>query len=200
MPDPQPAWAQAYDVQMQPVWDRALEPPAISGFESQRLCATLIDLHAAFGGERFLDSAERALDYLRRCELEDGTIPRFRALGSDRPIYFRRGPGGRGHVLTFERSALADNYAFVVPSQVEELSRAVRARRAGEDREVPAPPTDDEVRRLLAAQDTRGAWTEAGVIRDAAGRKTRPEAGVLRSDTFARNAHRLCEWLRSRDR
>ena len=42
MPDPQPAWAQQYDRQMHPVWDRKFEPPAITGLESQDALETLL--------------------------------------------------------------------------------------------------------------------------------------------------------------
>jgi len=33
MPEPQPAWSQQYNVEMQPVWARKFEPPAVSGSE-----------------------------------------------------------------------------------------------------------------------------------------------------------------------
>ena len=39
MPEPQPAWAQQYDVNMQPAWARRFEPPAITGGRVARCIA-----------------------------------------------------------------------------------------------------------------------------------------------------------------
>ena len=47
MPDPQPAWAQQYNADMQPVWSRQFEPTAISGRESQAAMWALLKLTAA---------------------------------------------------------------------------------------------------------------------------------------------------------
>jgi len=46
MPEPQPAWAQQYNYQMQPIWARRFEPPAIAGHESQgvQTCSHLTSL------------------------------------------------------------------------------------------------------------------------------------------------------------
>ena len=49
MPDPQPAWAQQYDVNMHPVWDRKFEPPAITGSESQTVMNALLLLFRRTG-------------------------------------------------------------------------------------------------------------------------------------------------------
>lgn len=49
MPEPQPAWAQQYDRNMRPVWDRKFEPPAITAFESQDVLETLLSLYQRTG-------------------------------------------------------------------------------------------------------------------------------------------------------
>ena len=42
MPEPQPAWAQQYDIDMHPAWARVFEPPSITGGESQGLFDALM--------------------------------------------------------------------------------------------------------------------------------------------------------------
>ena len=90
MPDPQPAWAQQYDRQMHPVWDRKFEPPAITGLESQDALETLLLLHRKTGDRKYLAPIPRALDYLKKSRLPDGRIARFYELKTNRPLYFTR--------------------------------------------------------------------------------------------------------------
>ncbi|MBA3315359.1 MAG: polysaccharide lyase [Planctomycetota bacterium] len=72
MPAPQPAWAQQYDRNMQPVWSRAFEPPSISGRESQEIVASLIRLADATGKVNYLEPIPRAIAYLKASRLPDG--------------------------------------------------------------------------------------------------------------------------------
>jgi len=44
MPDPQPAWAQQYNAQMQPAWARKFEPASVTGGESQGVIRILMDI------------------------------------------------------------------------------------------------------------------------------------------------------------
>ena len=60
MPDPQPAWAQQYNLAMEPAWARRFEPPAITGGESFGVLQILLELHLAFGEPRFLEPIPRA--------------------------------------------------------------------------------------------------------------------------------------------
>ena len=71
MPDPQPAWAQQYDLQMRPAWARKFEPPAITGGESQAVIETLLYIYRMTGKKQYLDAVPRALDYLRRAQLPE---------------------------------------------------------------------------------------------------------------------------------
>src|SRR5688572_4808374 len=45
MPDPQPAWAQQYNFQMEPSWGRKFEPPSLATHESADVIRVLVDLH-----------------------------------------------------------------------------------------------------------------------------------------------------------
>lgn len=63
MPEPQPAWAQQYDFDLQPAWARKFEPPAITGGESQGVLRTLLALYRETRDDKYLerDSARAGL-------------------------------------------------------------------------------------------------------------------------------------------
>ena len=199
MPDPQPAWAQQYNVTMQPTWDRQFEPPAISGRESQEILDALIAVARATGEPRFLEPVPRAVAYLRESLLPNGMLARFYELETNRPLYFTRGSGGQGWEITYESDRLASNYGWEWESRLDEIEADWRLARAGS---VPAPPSAEEqaalaeeVASLLAAQDDRGAWAVPGIIRNAEGRKIEPEGGIIESQTFLDHVDRLVRYL-----
>ena len=193
LPAPQPAWAQQYDRDMQPVWSRAFEPPAISGGESQRILQALLALHRATGQQKFLEPIEPALAYLQRSRRPDGTLARFYELNTNRPIYFTRGPGGRD-LLTYDDARPADHYSFIIACRLDAISAAYRRQTA------PGPPPQRgaaaqlaaEVQTVLASQDDRGAWATPGRMRH---HKVSPPGGVIDSETFVRNVALLCRSL-----
>lgn len=201
MPDPQPAWAQHYDREMRPTWDRAFEPPAISGHESQGILESLVAIARTTGETRFLDPVPGAIDYLRRSVLPDGRLARFYELETNRPLYFTRSPGGKGWEITHEAERLADNYGWWFDSRLDAIEADWRLARAGAGE---APPTAGErvalsetVEGILASQDARGAWAMPGLMRDAEGRKTEPDGGVIESSVFAANVRALADYLKS---
>ncbi len=194
MPEPQPAWAQGYNRHMQPVWDRAFEPPAISGLESQDVLETLLLLYRRTGKRRFLDAIPAALVYLRRSQLAGGSLARFYELRTNRPLYF-----DRKYRITYDRGDLPDHYSFVVNSRLEAIAFEYR-QLADEGPKASLPkPTWQElaaaVGRIIQSLDERGAWTEPGVVRDAQGRKVVPPGGVISSQTFAENITILARFL-----
>ncbi|NUQ62929.1 MAG: polysaccharide lyase [Pirellulales bacterium] len=196
MPDPQPAWAQQYDHNMQPVWDRAFEPPAITGLESQDVLETLLLLYERTGEKKYLDAVPKALAYLRQSVLADGKLARFYELKTNRPLYFTQ-----DYKITFDRGAMPDHYQFVVNCRLDSI--AVRYRRLvqGGPKAEPPPPSREELaaeaRRVIDSMDERGAWSEPGVVRDESGRKVEPKGGVLRSETFIENVEVLSKFLAS---
>ena len=60
MPDPQPGWAQTYNIRMQPVWGRKFEPPAISGAESQAVLESLLLLCRRTADKKYLEPISKA--------------------------------------------------------------------------------------------------------------------------------------------
>jgi hypothetical protein len=208
LPEPQPGWAQQYDDQMQPVWSRAFEPPAVSGRESQAMMWALLTLCAATGDQKFLAPLTPALAYFRRSLLPDGRLARFYELGTNKPIYFKRGPGGKGHELTYEDDNTASNYGWKWESELDAIEATGKRLAAGGVAPglYTLPPvkrlSDGEADRILGALDANGAWVERegdrGIMRDAGGRKTQPVSGVIHGDAFVTNITALCLWARGR--
>ena len=210
MPDPQPGWAQQYDDKMQPVWSRAFEPPAISGRESQSMMWALITLAAATGDKKFLEPIPAAVAYFRQAKLPDGRLARFYELQTNQPVYFKRGPGGKGHEFTYDDDNTASNYGWKWDSELDAIETTTKRLLAGG---VPPglytlPPvkaaTDDEVAKILAGLNAEGAWIERegdrGIIRDAAGKKTSPPTGVIHGETFVANVTALTGWVKAKGR
>jgi hypothetical protein len=194
MPDPQPAWAQQYNRDMHPVWDRAFEPPAICGLESQDVLEMLLLLYQRTGKAKYLEPVPRALAYFGRSRLPDGKLVRFYELQTNRPLFFTE-----DYELAYEVKAMPSHYQFVVNSRLEAITLKYRLlARGGATVTLPEPTTDElwaEARPIIASLDVRGAWTEPGVVRDPEGRKVTPPAGIIRSETFARNIEILCQFL-----
>lgn len=197
MPDPQPGWAQQYDVSMHPVWARKFEPPAITGGESQGLMQTLIYLYHETGETRFLDPLPRALAYYRDSELPERKLARFYELHTNRPLYFTK-----DYHLTYDADDLPTHYAFIVRSGLDEIEAAFQnAKKDGPkpERLRSAPTsalTPDLAARAQAVAvsiDHRGAWPEPGRLQyhgddDQTSR-------IISTTTFARNIGILSDYI-----
>jgi hypothetical protein len=198
MPEPQPAWAQQYDVNMHPVWARRFEPPAITGSESQAVMRSLLELYRATGDLKWLEPLPRAIDYFRRSLLPDGRLARFYELQTNRPLYFTR-----KYELTYDDDDLPTHYAFKVRSRIEEIAAEYRhlkhagpalLQRESEDR----PPRlssglERQAREVLDDLDDRGAWVEKGRLRYHG--DDHPTRRVIDCRTFLRNSGILCRYL-----
>jgi hypothetical protein len=197
MPEPQPAWAQQYDVHMQPVWDRKFEPPAISGLESQFAIRALLYLYREMGEERYLEPVPRAIEYLRGSELPDGRLARFYELHVNCPLYFFI--EGNEYHLTQEDDRLPAHYSFVVPSKLDSyMAEYVKLKREGPRPLVVRPLSRarlaPQVRQVIAKLDSRGAWVDNGPMQGFG--KASPE-GVIQSETFIQNVGLLCRYLKA---
>jgi len=192
LPEPQPAWAQQYDEQMQPAWARKFEPPAVSGGESQGALETLVEISWETGERKYLEPIPRALAYLRRSRLADGKLARFYELKTNRPLYFTR-----DYKLTYDDKDFPTHYSFKVADRTaaieRDYERAVKGERRTATRRAPDLREVEEVVRTL---DARGAWVEAGPLRfyPAAERDVR----VIKSATFVRNLELLAAYLERR--
>jgi hypothetical protein len=194
---------------MQPVWSRAFEPSSISGRESQSAMWALIQLAEATGDKKFLSPLPRALAYLKKSLLPNGKLARFYELQTNKPLYFERGKGSKGFVLTHDGSNASSNYGWEWEPELDALQAAHDAVLAGQRPTYPKmekerwslPPTDSDVDTILSEQDpSTGAWAEKtgdrAMIRNAEGKKTTPTSGVIYSETFVQNIRALCAWLK----
>jgi hypothetical protein len=212
MPDPQPAWAQQYNADMQPVWSRAFEPSSVSGRESQAVMWALLKLAAATQDKKYLPPVAKALAYLRKSLLPGNRLARFYELQTNKPLYFERGEGGKGFELTYSDKKASSNYGWVWDSELDAIEAAGRKIFRDEPVVFPrtekerwsSPPTDKDIASILTEQKTDGSWTETkderGTMRDANGKKTDPKGGIIHSDTFVQNARALSTWLKAHAR
>ena len=208
MPDPQPAWAQQYNVDMEPAWARWFEPPAITGGESFRVMGTLMDLYLETGEQRYLEPIPRALAWAERSVLPDGHLARFYELETNRPLYFT--PDRR---MTYDDENLRPGYSFKMPGSRLKSTEAYykRIRKQGrkailrQRRERLARPTHggrgskvdpQQVRVVIEALDVRGRWVEHGTMRDPENREKQIKTRVISCRTFNRNLTLLARYIK----
>ncbi|RKH54252.1 hypothetical protein D7X55_10135 [Corallococcus sp. AB049A] len=122
MPQPQPAWAQQYDSQMQPRWARSWEAPAIAGQESQDVMWALLRLYQLDPGVPANRAAVgTALAYLETVDYANDTLlSRYIELDDTAPsnIGFYTVKAG-GYPARFSTAPPTyQNYAWEVPSQL----------------------------------------------------------------------------------
>ncbi len=144
MPDPQPAWCQQYDFNMQPTWARKFEPPAICGLESEDAVRALLRVFRLTGDRKYLEAVRRALPYLKSCQLPDGRMARYYELHTNKPLYMNRPPGVGSrssapgyYTFTYDDTNLPSHYGWKQPTAID----ALMAEFAFLDRDAaPAPP------------------------------------------------------------
>ncbi|GAB5403736.1 MAG: pectate lyase [Aureliella sp.] len=166
LPSPQPAWAQQYNDHLHPIWARKFEPPAVTGGESQGVIDALMRLYVATGNKKYLAPVPRALDYLTKSTLPDGTLARFYELRTNRPLFF-----SREYKLTYDDSDVPTHYSFRVPSKLKRLRirfEALSGASADQARNASAKPRrigDTTIQTILDTQDARGAWVTSSAMR-----------------------------------
>ena len=198
MPEPQPAWAQQYNLQMQPAWARRFEPPSITGGESQSAIQTLLNLYRRTGNKKYLRPLPRALAYLKKSELPDGRLARFYELQSNRPLYFTK-----QYELTYSDEDLPTHYAFIVSSNVDQLeqqyqrllSEGPRSSAGARHPETPrwSQSLERQAREALQDMDERGAWLTRGTLRTT----DQPSANgqIIAAATFSERIRDLARYV-----
>jgi hypothetical protein len=130
MPDPQPAWAQQYNYEMQPTWARKFEPPAISGLESENAIKALMKIYRITGDRKYLQPIPKALAYLKKGRLADGRMARYYELQTNKPLYMNREPGVSGsssapgyYYFTYDDTNLPSHYGWKQNTEVDQLEK-----------------------------------------------------------------------------
>lgn len=191
MPEPQPAWCQQYNDDMEPMWARKFEPPAIAGLESQDVMETLIRIARVTGDKKYLEPIPRALKYLTKSLLNDGQLARFYELESNRPLYM-----DASYKLSYDPSAAPAHYGWKHPSRLDRIEAALIAAKAGEALPPPAPPREDQVRKILADLDPDGRWISTYAGERLVGQpKFENGFRYLSSEVFSRNVEALSDFL-----
>ncbi len=196
MPEPQPAWAQQYNAQMQPIWARKFEPTAITSSESFSVIETLLMVYRATGDAKYLEPIPPALRYLKTCELDDGRVSRFYELRTNRPLYFTT-----DYKLTYDDGDLPTHYGFQLDSRVDRLSEQYR-RVASQPAPVaiaelwkPSNPGTKAILSVIETQDESGAWVSEG------GLKYHKKPGpVIEMSVAVKNLNSLAAYLNTPSR
>jgi len=203
LPEPQPGWAQQYDMNMQPAWARKFEPPAITGGESYRVLRTLLRLYRDTGDKKYLAPVPVALNYYRQVRSPDGKLARFIELQTNKPLYFTK-----DYKLTYSDDDLPTHYGFKISDWTERVGKefadtvkrgpdkAKSTTAAPKKAEPPSKAAITQARNVIAALDARGAWVEDGKLRQPG------DSGVSRiisTQTFIRNTAILAAVSGQRD-
>jgi len=159
--EPQPVWAQQYDLNMRPAWARKFEPPSVCSSESAGVLRILLRIHQAARDDKYLRPIPAAVEWFRRSSIGPGRWARFYELGTNRPLYFTR-----KYELTYDASDLPTHYSFQGPNGVESAialwERYQKTRRLPEAER--GRPDAARVRQILAAMDGQGRWVINGEI------------------------------------
>jgi hypothetical protein len=181
LPAPQRAWAQQYNLNMEPAWARRFEPPSVCSGESAGLLRILLDLHSATGDKKYLDPLPSAIDWLKRSQIATEKWARFYECESNKPLYFTK-----DYRLVYTDDDLPTHYGFQgdfgIPATIRQCEAVLKDRqqRKGEPQTKTRAPLEPAVRKVIAALDAKGRWINNGRIE---------------SRTFIANVNTLCDYL-----
>ena len=197
MPEPQPAWAQQYNYEMQPIWARKFEPPAISGRETEGVLATLIRIALYTRDRKYLEPIAPAIDWLKRSQLPNGQLARYYELETNKPLYMER--SGKVYSLTYDDSRLPSHYGWKNDAQFEHIEKAmatIHARRTPAQPIFPPDTPDPTVGEILSSLNDDGAWISTFAGELLVGQpKFQPGDQYINSAVFSRNLELLAKSL-----
>lgn len=197
MPDPQPAWAQQYNYEMQPIWARKFEPPGVSGDESQEVIETLITIYTITGDRKYLEPIPRALAYLKRSLLPDGQLARYYELETNKPLYMVR--RGDHYALTYDDSKLPKHYGWKTESRLRELeAKFAELKRfpVAPPKSPPREPSEELIRHVVTSLDAEGRWVSTYAGERLVGQpKFKRGERYISSEVFSRNLTALSDYL-----
>ena len=216
MPEPQPAWAQQYNLNMEPAWARKFEPPSVTGGESFGVMRTLLNLYVETGDKKFLEPIPKALGWAERSLLPDKRLARFYELKTNRPLYFNASrqysdlpepafPALKDYTLIYEDTDLPNHYAFKVAgtSSIEsirnEYDRILKKGRKViiEERSRIRNVDPARVQEIISSLDEKGRWLENGRLKTGDPVKPYVNAEIISCQTFIRNLTLLSGYLKS---
>ena len=202
MPDPQPAWAQQYDRQMHPVWDRKFEPPAITGLESQDALETLLLLHRKTGDRKYLATDPAGARLSEEVAPADGRIARFYELKTNRPLYFTR--DYQTDLRWRPRSRRITDSSSTPASRPSRPTISASATAAWPGQDEPTQLTPEliaKVQKIIASLGPpRRLDRTRAPSATCRGRKVTPADGIISSATFNENMQVLATFITASER
>ncbi|MBI2481171.1 MAG: pectic acid lyase [Planctomycetia bacterium] len=198
MPEPQPGWAQQYNVQMQPIWARRFEPPGVSGDETQEVLETLMKIADATDDRKYLEPIPAALAWLQRSVLSDGQVARYYELKTNRPLYMTR--RGDDYSLTYDDSNLPDHYGWKTESRLDKITQQYETIAAANPPALPVTetsPTEQQVQQVIGELDEQGRWLSTYRGERLVGQaKLAIDSQYISSQVFSDNLTLLGDYLR----
>ena len=158
MPGEQAGWAQTYNSNLEPIWGRKFEPPAVASNETAGAVDALLDLYRVTGERRYLEGAEPAVKWLLRSRLSDGDWARFYELETNEPLYM-----DASYRLSSSWLDAPGHYTFKGGFGIPDvLERYDAISRYGADAATRREPTADVIaaktEEILAALDRENRW------------------------------------------
>lgn len=157
LPEPQPAWAQQYNHQLQPIWARKFEPPSVVGVESIDVIETLLMLADVTKDQKYLAPIPGAIEWLKRSLLPDGQLARFYEMRTNRPLYFTKDT----YELTYDDSNLPTHYGFKSRPNIAKLEALYQNRLAGRSsngKSYSLSSLQGDAEKVLSQLDAMGRW------------------------------------------
>lgn len=197
LPQPQPAWAQQYNYEMQPIWARRFEPPAVTGGETQDVIETLMKIYQFSGGdEKYLKPIPQALAWLKKSQLPDGQLARYYELKTNRPLYMTR--SGKDYSLTYDDSDLPRHYGWKIESKLPQLQREYNLLKTGKQQTTKTSQRElsAQVKTILKNLDTQARWISTSTGERLVGQPKFPvNSQYLASEVFSENLETLSAYL-----
>lgn len=196
MPEPQPGWAQQYNVDMKPIWARRFEPPGVSGDETQEVISTLLSIAHHTGDPKYLQPIPSAARWLRRSLLPDGRLARYYELRTNRPLYMTR--QGDEYTLTYEDSDLPGHYGWKSEAKLSSLGKMYDRVQAGQTprTEPSRQQLSERVRQIIDALDAQGRWVSRFDGTPKVGQLKLPlNTPYLSSEVFGENLTTMAKYI-----
>ena len=188
MPEPQRGWAQLYNRDLEPIWSRRFEPPAVASDETGGALQALLELYLYTDEDRYLEGVRDSAAWLDSSRLANGQWARFYELETNRPLYITS-----EYELAYDDHDLPQHYSFQgsfeIPSTlaiyeflVEEGATAARValELTSEEQQRLTTCLREEVAAIIGTLDSDGRWIDDG---------------MLRIDTYNHNIDRLAAYV-----
>lgn len=199
MPEPQPGWAQQYNREIQPIWARKFEPPAVAGRESQDVMESLLKIYQLSKDEKYLAPIITGVKYLEKSLLPDGRLSRYYELETNKPLYMER--SGNTYSLTHDDSNLPNHYGWKAESRLESIKMRYRLVKSGKPLPTGLIEEDELLRKsveIIKNLDDQGRWITTYEGERLIGQaKFKVGDPYISSEIFSENIKTLSRYLES---